>query len=231
MPTKTTQPWDKQYGLWTLLSLFGPQFARGFKSAKPNMFDQVFGKRNGPNDVAGMFPSNLNMLGNYDPFGFLAQNPFGRPQTQAEQDLMNRSLFGMAAPFNLGPMQQIADQGNGLRAGLVPGAGNLWDQQLNQAFAGLGGPMTFNSLSMPSTPRMPSMPSIPSMNGIGGGGFGMGAGVGGLGGLGGLPSPPTPSPLDAPEMLPPPSRPSMPAAPSLPGGSVPPNSFLPPWLS
>jgi hypothetical protein len=224
-----TQPWVAQYGDWILLSMLDPNFARAFKKAKPGMYKQVFGDE-APKGIEG-----LNFFDTYDPFAFLESEPFGRPRTDAEQALMDNSLFGLAAPFDLKAAQGFLDEGSAFRQSLNAGPGNAFNQQLGNVLGGLGGPMNFSQMPIPQTPQTPMPPNI--------GGFGGGGG----GGFGGMPTPPSltaptlpafqmpqapqwspPAMPQAPEWHPP----MIPQAPSLgPGPGREPNPFLPPWLS
>lgn len=158
---KSTQPWDKQYGLWTLLSLISPEFADAFKSAKPNMYKQVFEKE-GPESVGTGSPL-ARLLNDYDPFSFITQ--LGRPTTGAEQSLMDRSLFGAAAPLDLSQALAQAGAYQNRLTQLPPdaaGGGALGNGYQNMLQA-VGGPIGGSGGIMAQRPAMPSLPKAPAI--------------------------------------------------------------------
>ena len=104
--SKTTLPWESQYGGWGTLSQFDPIYAQGFHAAKPNMYKQVFGRQS-PEEVGTSYPAS-QFTKSYDPWAATGPNSFyGRPggATPQEQGLINNSYFGMVSPFQMGGPQ------------------------------------------------------------------------------------------------------------------------------
>ncbi len=171
--SKSTQPWNQQYGLWTLLSLISPEFADAFKSAKPKMFKQVF--EGSSKDERAASPLS-RILTDYDPFDFITK--LGRPTTEAEQSLMDRSLFGAAAPLDLSRANAQADRISSRLEGFSPDApgGGALGKGYQELLAALGGPVGGGLPQVsPQRPQRPMMPPPPQM-GI----FGQPQGAGGM---------------------------------------------------
>jgi len=153
---KSTQPWDKQYGLWTLLSMFMPQFGEGFQSAKPNMFNQVFGKGTDTGDIANNPLSQIFKA--YDPNNFLQS--LGRGATAPEQALLDKSLFGLGVQPDLSGATAATGGLADLMKQLNPGAGGGFGGNFQNLLQGVGGPAAAN---MPKvTPQLPQ--ASPTLN-------------------------------------------------------------------
>jgi hypothetical protein len=190
---KQTQPWDKQYGLWTLLSMFMPQFGEGFQSAKPNMFNQVFGKGTDTGDIADNPLSQI--FKSYDPQNFLKS--LGRDATAPEQALLDKSLFGVGVQPDLSGATAATGGLQDLMKQLNPGEGGGFGANFQNLLQGVGGPAGAN---MPQvTPQLPqATPRLNAATGMtpptpGAAAFGVGqgpqslqfSGGGGYGGGGG----------------------------------------------
>ena len=152
--SKTSQPFDQQYGLWTLLSQFLPGLAEAFQGTKPKEFNNVFGKGTDPASIAEGNPMSRPFR-DYNPSEYL-QN-LGRPPTQQEQALVDNSLFGLAAPIDLsgaqqaqGGLQQLLQQLNPGGSAFSQGYGNIL-QTLGKPGAGVVPPPAYT----PPTPQRP----------------------------------------------------------------------------
>ena len=121
MSSKTTLPFEEQYPGWFTLAAFFPELFGAFQQAKPQMFNQIFGQ--------GFDQSQLDpyrrFTTQYQPFDYLASNPFGRPggTTPTEQGVLNNSLFGLTAPLDLSGPQGIAGQQAAFNQAMFPGGG------------------------------------------------------------------------------------------------------------
>jgi len=164
MGQKSTLPWISQYGMWPLLSLFGEPFASGFAAAKPKMFRQVFPgmspEQFGGFGLGGLFPQS-RYLGEYQPFEFLATNPYGRPggPSQEEIDLLNQSYFGRVAPIDLSTARNVFEQQQQFQQSLLPGGG-YFPASTAEMFQALGG-----QIPIPQVPTLPALtlPQAPSL--------------------------------------------------------------------
>jgi hypothetical protein len=205
--SKETEPFLKQYGLGLLGSLFFPQFAQAYASYKPQEFQQLFGQPgqklskskgkvantpmaggggfdedpNSPLGINGSIGQYRRFVSQYNPFAYLASNPFGRPggPSQDEQNLLNSSYFGLVPKIDL---SKATDTNNGL-GGIFTG---LTPQAFQGAVQSMIGSLPRSNAVAPqaplsaltgflpsggSYPQTASIPLLASLRGLFGNGF------------------------------------------------------------
>lgn len=160
---KQTLPWITQNGAWLGLGLLSPFGMEAFAETKPEMWRQIFEDffDGPPRQFYGpdaQVPPELQQYWNftqpYDPWSYLS-DLFPRPggPSEAEQALLDNSLFGAVAPLDLSAAQQATNQGQSYINDMMSGQGP--QQMLGGLFAGLGGQMP-----------MPQMPQSPGLFGL-----------------------------------------------------------------
>ena len=187
--SKSSQPFNQQYGLGLYGSLFFPELAQVFASSKPQEFQQEFGRPgqklkkskgkvgnalglgqsgfaedpNSPLGIAGSIGQYRRFVNQYRPYEYLAANPFGRPggPSQAEQDLINNSLFGLTPQLDQKGARAAAEALPALLQNL--GLGSL-GSNVEQVLKALG-----TNLIRPVMPTAPMVNPISSLIGLFGG--------------------------------------------------------------